>query len=163
MEQAVRDTPRPWTESPTGPISAGASWRSWPQLAHARGDDAGLALLRASAATTADGMPICRLDDDALFDHLAAALETGRLRWRGPADELRLLPLVLTTATPAPAPASPAPAPPRAAPTPAPASPAPAQAFDVAAMVAALEQAARDGAPFCEECARAGAGAPAVA
>ncbi len=73
----------------------------------------------------------------------------------------------LALATPAPAPAAPAPAASpaassrRAAP---PAAPAPGTfevELDVAAMVAVLQQAAREGVPFCEECARAAAGAEA--
>ena len=81
--------------------------------------------------------------------HAAARAATG----------LQMRPLALTP--PAPAPAAPAPAPSpaaaarRAAPAAAPAPGTFDAELDVAAMVAVLQQAARDGAPFCEECARA--------
>jgi hypothetical protein len=88
---------------------------------------------------------------------------TGLLaRWDagpGTAAGLKMRPLALTPPAPAPAPTSPAPSPATAARRAAPAAaPAPGTFetdLDVAAMVAVLQQAARDGVPFCEECARA--------
>ncbi|KPF49547.1 hypothetical protein IP87_18170 [beta proteobacterium AAP121] len=72
---------------------------------------------------------------------------------------LQMKPLALTRLAPAPAATPPAPSPAAAARRAAPAAaPAPGTfeiELDVAAMVAVLQQAARDGVPFCEECARA--------
>lgn len=72
---------------------------------------------------------------------------------------LQMRPLAITTPAPAPAASAPAPSPAAAARRAAPAAAPAAGTFevdlDVAAMVAVLQQAARDGVPFCEECARA--------
>jgi pyruvate/2-oxoglutarate dehydrogenase complex dihydrolipoamide acyltransferase (E2) component len=77
----------------------------------------------------------------------------------GAAERLQMRPLALTPPAPAPAAAAPAPSPAsaagRAAPAAAPAAGTFGADLDVAAMVAVLQQAARDGVPFCEECARA--------
>jgi hypothetical protein len=105
----------------------------------------------------ADGTDLSRLDDPALFDQLGTVLAEGRLRTGG--ETRRLLKLVqkVTSASPPPPP------PPASAPRAAPAAPPPVvettfgSELDVAAMVAVLVQAAQDGVPFCEECARAAA------
>ncbi|MBX3635768.1 MAG: hypothetical protein KF683_10340 [Rubrivivax sp.] len=119
--------------------------------------DAGaVAQLRLRVHALGDGADLSRLDDHAVAAVLAQALERGRLTLAGAPP--RLLPLAQASAPPPPPPA-PAAGPRRAAP------PAPAAAtdltftpsLDVAAMVAVLRQAARDGVPFCEECARAAA------
>jgi hypothetical protein len=132
-----------------------SSARLW--LARMIGDDAALASLRLKVLTLADGTALSQLDDQALIDHLAAAVAEGRLRIGGVRPELRRL-----VVGPAPAPATRAPP---AAPVRRAAAAAPAAAvdttfdseLDTAAMAAVLAQAARDGVPFCEECARAAA------
>lgn len=121
--------------------------------------DAGaVAQLRLRVHALGDGTDLSRLDDHAVAVFAAQALERGRLTLAGAPP--RLLPLAQASAPPAPSPApAPAPSPRRAAP----AAPAAARAttfgaeLDVAAMVMVLVQAAQDGVPFCEECARAAA------
>ena len=90
----------------------------------------------------------------------AAAIAAESMRVCGPAKVLPLYGLAAVRA-PAAAPAPPASSPsaPRAAPV---AAAPPVETtfgsdLDVAAMVAVLVQAAQDGVPFCEECARAAA------
>lgn len=126
-------------------------------LAACVGDDAAMARLRSTALGLADGVDLSRADEHAVTGQLAHALADGRLRAGfGPAPTLRRLVL-------APAPAAPPSPPPAASPRAAPAAPPPAVAttfeanLDVAAMVAVLVQAAQDGVPFCEECAKAAA------
>lgn len=119
--------------------------------------DAGaVAQLRLRAAALGDGADLSRVDDHAVATAIAQALDRGRLTLAGAPP--RLLPLA-PAAAPAPPPPAPAPSPRRAAPA-APAA-APATTFgaelDVAAMVRVLVQAAQDGVPFCEECAKAAA------
>lgn len=119
--------------------------------------DAGaVAQLRLRAHALGDGADLSRLDHHAVAAVLAQALDRGRLTLAGAPP--RLLPLA-RVAAPAPPPPAPAPTPRRAAPA-APAA-APAMTFgaelDVAAMVRVLVQAAQDGVPFCEECAKAAA------
>ena len=122
-------------------------------------DDADAAQARAYALGLADGTELSRLDDAQLKDHLAAALMAGG--WgAGLGTPVVLRPLAQTarpaaTAQPAPAASSP-----RAAPAAAPAPDAETTFgpdLDVAAQVAVLVQAAQDGVPFCEECAKAAA------
>lgn len=119
-------------------------------------DASALALLRNRAAALSPGADLSRVADCEVVALVQRAWADGRLMRTGAAP--RLLPL-------APAPAPPAPPPPPAS-TPrrsAPAAPSagPSTTFtpllDVASMVAALRQAARDGVPFCEECERAAA------
>lgn len=151
---------RPWHEpGASGAIAAhGDTGGAWQWLAPSMGNDAALARLRMTALALADGMDLSRIDDHRLVDHLAAAAAAGRLRVAGAAP--KLLRLVPATA-PAPAPA----APPASAARVAPVAAAPAAEttfdsdLDVAAMVTALVQAAQDGTPFCEECARQASGA----
>lgn len=134
--------------------------RQW--LAGRRSDGAGLQALRADASCVDEGEDLSRLDDHALLDLLAAQISAGVMRVCGQRSETTLYRLVLTqAAAPPPAPApSPAPTPARgsAAPPPLAAvdSTFPAS-LDVAAMVATLRQAAQEGVPFCEECAKADA------
>jgi len=119
-------------------------------------DDADAGQLRWYAAGLHEGTDWWRLDDAQVKDQLAAALDEGRLR-TGQGAKVELRPL--DQLQPVPLPALPAPASsPRAAPAPAPAAPVEttfAPNLDVAAQVAVLLQAARDGVPFCEECERA--------
>lgn len=142
---------RHWHVAHAGPVLVPHGDRSdaKQRLAASIGDDAALARLRRTTLSLADGADLSRLDDHALLDDLAAAVAEGRLRAAGPRP--RLLPFV-PEAAPAPAPAAPA----RARRS-APATPdvPPEADLDVAAMVAVLVQAARDGVPFCEECERA--------
>jgi len=125
-------------------------------------DGAASARLRLAALGLGDGSDLSRCDDHQIVELLGAAVAQGRLA-AGPVAAPQLLKLP-TSAPPAAAPPPPAPAAaPRAA--------AAAQAsvaettfgaeLDVAAMVVALQQAAQDGVPFCEECARAAAEAAA--
>ena len=130
-------------------------------LAAAAGDDAAMAALRVSALALADGNDWARCDDHEVIVQLAAAQAQGRLATHAPpaARLYRLAPVPAPGAAPAPAPA-PASSP-RAAPASASSSAAAETTFsaalDTAAMVAVLQQAAQDGVPFCEECARAAA------
>ena len=152
---------RPWLDA--GGVDGGAlrgnpvAARQW--LDRHLIDDADAALARGYALGLADGTELSRLDDAQLKDHLCPALTTGRLAvTRGTPVVLRAL---TQSVPPAAAPATEAPASrPRTAPAPAP-TPAADTTFepnlDVAAQVSALKQAAQDGVPFCEECARAAA------
>ena len=125
------------------------------------GDEVAMARLRQVAlAAGAEATPQ-RCDDQALAERIAAGITAGSLRVCGPAKALALY--GLAAARP-PAAASPAPsrAAPRAAPV---AAPPPVETtfgsdLDVAAMAAVLVQAAQDGVPFCEECAKAAAEHP---
>ena len=122
-------------------------------------DDGAMAQARLLALALGDGTDWSRCGDHQVLHALAVAPPT-----QGPAAPVALMQLVAPPApAPAPAPPAPSPAPRAAAPA---AAPAPAAAdgtfgtaLDVAAMVAVLQQAARDGVPFCEECARAAAAA----
>jgi hypothetical protein len=132
-------------------------------LAAAAGDDATMAALRSRALALTEGIDWSRYDDHEVITQLAAAHAQGRPATQAPpaAQLYRLAPPLVPAAKPAPAPAPS----PRAAPA------APALAaettfgalLDAAAMVAVLQQAAQDGTPFCEECARAAAAQRATA
>lgn len=121
-------------------------------------DDADACQLRNYALGLNDGTDWSRLDNAQVKRQVAIALENGRLR-TGAGAPVLLRPLGRVS-VPAAAVAAPAPAPsPRAAPV---APPPPVETtfgsdLDVAAQVAVLVQAARDGVPFCEECAKAAA------
>lgn len=122
------------------------------------GDDVMMARLRLLAlAAGAESSPsLC--DDQSLADRITAGITAGSIRVCGPAQPLTLLGLAAVRA-PVAAPARAA-APPRAA---AVALHAVETTFGpdlaVAAMVSVLLQAAQDGTPFCEECAKAAASA----
>jgi hypothetical protein len=120
-------------------------------------DGAASAQLRLAALGLGDGVDLSRCDDHQLVELLGAAVSQGRLA-TGAAAAPQLLRLP-TAAPPAAAPPPPAAAPRAAA---AAAPPAADSTFgsqlDVAAMVAVLQQAARDGTPLCEECEAAAAG-----
>lgn len=129
-------------------------------LESAAGDDTAMSALRLSAVALADGTDWSRLDDHAVIAQCLAAQAQGRLAPQAhPAPQLyRLAPASVSAAAAAPSPPAPAPSP-RAAPA-APALEAETTFslnIDVASMVGALQQAAQDGVPFCEECARAAA------
>lgn len=163
-DDSLADRLRDWHEGepaelevpPMDPVAA-AAW-----LAPAVVDDAQNAELRLRADALADGGDWSRLDEFTVREHLATALEQGRLLAGTTArpELLRLVPPMVA----APPPPPPAASSPRAAPTAAP--PPPDGTFDVeldvAAMVAVLQQAAEDGVPFCEECARRAAEAEAA-
>jgi len=98
--------------------------------------------------------------DHEVLDDLARRMVSGRLRIAS--GDARRPPAIPITAKPVAAPAlppepvrtrAPVPAPP-ARPAPAPAPPS----VEMSAQAAALVEAARDGTPFCEECAKARAG-----
>ena len=131
-------------------------------LAHAPGDDTEMGPLRSTALQSADGTDWSRVDDHQVVEHLAHAVVAGRLPGSGQPTSAPMLRLVASAAAPAASPPPPAPSPAAAAPGPG-SVPAPmvettfAFDLDVAAMVAVLTQAAQDGVPFCEECARAAA------
>jgi len=145
-----RDRGLPGVDEPALDPGAAQQW-----LARCLGDDAAMARLRGTARSLADGVDLSRVDEHAVTEQLAHALAEGRLRaGSGATPKLRRLVL-------APALVAPAPPPPAASPRAAPAAPPPAiettfdAGLDVAAMVAVLVQAAREGVPFCEECERA--------
>jgi hypothetical protein len=124
------------------------------------GDEVAMARLRLQAASIGAEISPAMLDDHALADRIEAGITSGSMRVCGAAAALKLYGLVSSKA-PAVAPAAPAPAPtaPRASPA---APPPPVETtfgsdLDVAAQVAVLVQAARDGVPFCAECAKAAA------
>jgi hypothetical protein len=127
-------------------------------LAHA-GPDTGQARLRAELAALGLDESAPRLTDHDVLALLDAPLTSGRLTL-APAAALKLL-----GQGKAPAAGPVPPDPPRAAPAAAPAPPPeePALDLDVPAMVQTLLAAARDGVPFCEECAKAAAAAAAAA
>ena len=124
------------------------------------GDDVMMARLRQLALTAGAEVSPQMCDDHAVADRITAGITAGAMRVCGPAKALTLYGLTAVRA-PAAAPAPPAPssAPPRATPVeaPPPVETTFASDLDVAAMVAVLVQAAQDGVPFCEECARAAA------
>jgi len=123
-------------------------------LARCVGDDAAMSRLRLTGQALADGADLSRVDDHAMTEQLAHALAEGRLRaGLGTAPTLRRL--VVAAAPAAPPPAA-GPRVTRVAP-PAAAATTFEPDLDVAATVAVLVQAAQDGVPFCEECARAAA------
>ena len=90
-------------------------------------------------------------DVSRMTDHEVAALVDAYHSPASVAAAAQLLPLATRQA---PAAAPPPPASPAAREVAAPPPAAPEPMIDVAAMVAVLQQAARDGTPFCEECAR---------
>lgn len=120
-------------------------------------DDVGRSALRCAALGLADGTELSRLDDAKLKDHLAAALMARRL------DTAVGAPVVLRALTQRTGRAAVAPAPAASSQRVAPVAPAPAAEttlgsdVDIDAMVAVLVKAARDGVPFCAECAKASA------
>jgi hypothetical protein len=151
-----------WSDSPDGSLLVPAEDRFAARqgLAPSLDDDAHTSLLRSAALALAHGSDLSRFDGHALVDQLAAALADGRLRDNRGAGVLKMLRLVPAAAL------APPPPPPAAAPSPrpqaAPPAPAPVEStfevdLDVAAMEAVLVQAAQDGVPFCEECAKAAA------
>jgi len=105
-------------------------------------DDADAGQLRWYAAGLHEGTDWWRLDDAQVKEQLAAALDEGRLR-TGQGAKVVLRPLDQLQPVPLPAPPA------------APVETTFAPNLDVAAQVAVLVQAARDGMPFCEECERA--------
>ena len=120
-------------------------------LAACAGDDAAMARLRSTALGLADGVDLSRSDDPAVTEQLAHALAAGRPgAGTGAAPKLRRF-VVASAAAAAPPASGGSRAPAAAAPAPA-AETTFANNLDVAAMVAVLEQAARDGTPLCEEC-----------
>ncbi len=124
------------------------------ELGGALVDAADESALRARAVALLPGADLWRRHRHCVVAVVAQALADGRLHTSSEAP--RLLPL---GAAPPAAPAA-APPPRAASPRPAAAAPPPVVAapeLDVAAMVAVLQQAARDGVPFCEECERAAA------
>jgi hypothetical protein len=121
------------------------------------GDDADMARLRQQLQQAFPADLWWHCDDHQVLT--GTGLLARRDAVPGAAASLQMRPLALTQPAPAPAPTAPAPSPAAAARRAAPAAaPAPGTfetELDVAAMVAVLQQAARDGVPFCEECARA--------
>lgn len=143
------------------PVSAGDAVAARQWAAGAVGVDATMARLRLHAAEAGLEPNAARADDQNLADSISAGIASGLLKVCGAARSVKLLGFVASLA-PAPAPAAPAPARQRSAAAPPPAFEVGfAAGLDVAAMVAVLKQAAQDGTPFCEECAKAGAEAAA--
>ena len=139
------------------PVRAGDPTAARLCVGRLAGDEPGLARLRLLAmAIGAEASP-ARADDQALLDQIAAGITAGSVRVCGAVSTLRLYGLVATPAR-ASAPAAPPAAPPRAASAMAAAAETTfGPDLDVAAMVAVLVQAAQQGVPFCEECAKAAA------
>ena len=124
------------------------------------GDEVAMARLRQWAATAGLLAAPATADDQALADCLAAAIGSGALRVCGPASTPKLYNLAMLrapAASAAPATAASPPAQPRrtAAAAVTPAESTFSAGLDSAEMEAALVRAAQDGAPFCEECAKA--------
>lgn len=122
-------------------------------------DDADAALARGYALGLADGTDLSRLDRAQVNDQLSAALLEGRLHSDlGTPVVLRPLTQTAWPAAAAPPPPARAGSSPRATSAPGPAAETTfGPDMDVAAQVAVLVQAAKDGMPFCEECAKAAA------
>ena len=145
----------PWHRQPGDSAAAvdDVSTRQW--LERRAIDDVGRGALRSAALGLADGTELSRLDDAQLKDHLVAAMMARRL------DTAVGAPVVLRALTQRTERAAAAPAPAASRPRVAPVAPAPAAEttlgsdVDIDAMVAVLVKAARDGVPFCEECAKA--------
>jgi len=166
-QDADSDTIRLWSDASgagPGPLH-GDTHAARERVAAAAGDSAAVLPLRLVAPALADGTDWSRVDDQAVVDQIGAALAQGRLLI-GATQQLQLRRLV-SAEPPVPPPPPPPPAAasaPRSAPA---AAPPPAvettfgSELDVQAMVAVLVQAAQDGVPFCEECARAAAEAAA--
>lgn len=123
------------------------------------GPDTGHTRLRLALAELGLDDALSRLDEHQVAALVTPALVSDRLRLGGPAQAPTLLAQGTKPQAAAPAPAPAAARAPAAAPAPAPAA---APELDVAAMVQVLLDAARDGVPFCEECARAAAAASAA-
>ena len=142
-------------ESPVRP-GDGTAARQW--VGRFIGNEVVMSRLRQLAQSSgADESPLMS-DNQALADRIAASIMSGSIRVCGPAKAVTLYGLT-TLKAPAAAPAPPAAAPtaPRSAPV---APPPPVETtfgseLDVAAMVAVLRAAAKEGVPFCEECAKA--------
>jgi len=153
------DQPIPWQQIAVPALDAG-DWvaaRRWAEAAvH---DELQCGRLRALMHELAPGVELLRASDHQLADLLASALVSGRIRWDTRGARRPLLALAPPPGAPAAAPPPPASAS-RSAPAAAP-PPAPDSTFDdeldAAAMAAVLQQAAQDGVPFCEECAKAAA------
>lgn len=142
------------------PVRAGddSAARHW--LGRHIGDAVAMAGLRQWAATAGLLAAPATADDQALADCLAAAIGSGALRVCGPASTPKLYNLAILrapAASAAPATAASPPAQPRptAAAAATPAESTFSAGLDSAEMAAALVRAAQDGAPFCEECAKA--------
>jgi hypothetical protein len=118
------------------------------------GPDTGHTRLRLALAGLGLDDAVSRLDEHQVAALVASALMSDRLRLGGPAQSPTLLAQGTKPQSAAPAPAPAAARAPAAAPAPAPAA---GPELDVAAMVQVLLDAARDGVPFCEECAKAAA------
>ncbi len=129
-------------------------------LADAAGDATAMAALRVMALSLVNAQDWSRCEDHVVIEHLAAEHVQGR--WHRQATTgaklYRLAPGVVSAPSPPPSAAQ---GPRAASVTPAalaaPVAPAATTfgaALDVAAMVAALQQASEEGLPFCEECAR---------
>ena len=139
-----------------GDVTAARQW-----VGRFVGDDVMMARLRQLALAAGAEVSPQMCDDHAVADRITAGITAGAMRVCGPAKVLTLYGLTsLPAASAAPAPPAPSLSPqPRAAPV---AAPPPVETtfgsdLDVAAMVAVLVQAAQDGVPFCEECAKAAA------
>lgn len=142
--------------APAGPAVAASPARC------AVGHDVEMSAVRAQAHAIGEGTELSRCDDHQVI----ALLESRPAPAAGPTPKLYRVAIRPPAAAPAPAPA---PAPSSASRRPAPAPPPPAVAdvaalrpdLDAAAMAQTLRDAARDGVPFCVECARTAARAAA--
>ncbi len=121
------------------------------------GDHYAMRMLRAQLADALRDAQVPQLSDVAVVNRIVSLVAQGRMQLRGPFAPLRAGGGVSAVVEPAPGPA----AAPRS--TPRPSTPATAVAaepsfapnVDAAALAATLTDAAKDGTPFVEECARA--------
>ena len=122
------------------------------------GDHHGMRVLRRQLTEVLRDAHVPQLSDVAVVDCIVSLVSQRRLRLVGPFPPLRALEGVPTRDTPAnsapPAPAARS-APPAARGAAVPGEPSFAPNVDAAALAATLTDAAKDGTPFCEECARA--------
>ena len=120
------------------------------------GDHYAMRMLRAQLTDALRDAQVPQLSDVAVIHRVASLVAQGRLHLRGPFVPLRAGGAVATVAEPAPSPAAPAPrSTARSTTTATAAEPSFAPNADPAALAATLTDAAKDGTPFCEECARA--------
>jgi hypothetical protein len=120
-------------------------------MGHVLADDVGREQLRRHAANLSDGADYSRVDDHGVLVQVVATILSRTLgAAQAPAQAIKFRLTTKPAASPAP---SSAPARPRASEAPAPSVAEP--EVDVHAQVAVLQQAAKDGTPFCEECEKA--------
>jgi hypothetical protein len=141
-----------WAEAAAGfGLSSNAAENSSIDAGHALADDVGREQLRRQAATLSDGTDYSRLDDHGVFVQVVATMRSralGASHETAESLKFRLSPKPTSSSAPSSVPA-------RSRSSEAPASAVVEPEVDVQAQVAVLQQAAKDGTPFCEECEKA--------